>query len=55
MQKKLYRTTGGRVLGVTSLAPSLEEAQKIAYDTIAKINFPMGFYRHDIGDRLRKF
>ncbi len=40
---------GGRVLGVTAVAETLEQARKIAYDEAAKINWPEGFYRKDIG------
>jgi phosphoribosylamine--glycine ligase len=43
--------TGGRVLNVTARGDTLEEAQKRAYDMAAKINWPEGFYRKDIGWR----
>ncbi len=46
--KKLVNT-GGRVLGITAIANDLESARKLAYNEIAKINWPEGFYRKDIG------
>ena len=42
---------GGRVLNVTAMAPTVAEAQARAYDAIAKIDWPGGFYRRDIGWR----
>ncbi|SHH71521.1 phosphoribosylamine--glycine ligase [Caloranaerobacter azorensis DSM 13643] len=45
---KIY-TNGGRVLTVTALGNSLEEAREIAYDNIEKINFENMYYRKDIG------
>lgn len=43
--------TGGRVLNVTARGSSLKEAQKRAYETVSKIDWPDGFYRKDIGWR----
>ena len=49
------RTAGGRVLGVTAVAASLEEALEHAYQAIAEIHFEGMYYRRDIGHRaLRK-
>ncbi len=42
---------GGRVLNVTAMAPSFEEARQNAYDMVDKINWPDGFCRRDIGWR----
>ncbi len=42
---------GGRVLNVTALAPSVIAARARAYDAINAIEFPSGFFRHDIGWR----
>ncbi len=42
---------GGRVLGVTARAPSVREAQRLAYRAIDLIDWPEGFYRKDIGWR----
>jgi len=44
-------TGGGRVLGVTAIAPSLTEAIDRAYQAINKINFNNIHYRRDIGRR----
>ena len=47
-------TNGGRVLGVTEIADSLEDAIKNAYASVEKISFGNAFYRHDIGARALK-
>jgi len=47
-------TAGGRVLGVTAAAPSLEEALARAYQAMALIDFEGIYYRHDIGLRALK-
>ncbi len=44
-------TDGGRVLGVTSVADTLEEAIAASYKKAEKIRFSNAFYRHDIGKR----
>lgn len=44
-----FYTNGGRVLGVTALADSLEEARKKAYDAVTGIHFKNAHYRRDIG------
>ncbi|MEC7275503.1 MAG: phosphoribosylamine--glycine ligase [Bdellovibrionota bacterium] len=44
---------GGRVLGVTALAATLEEARELAYQDIAKIDFKAKHYRRDIGLKER--
>ena len=44
-------TNGGRVLGVTSVCDSLEEAIKASYAKVEKIHFDNKYYRHDIGKR----
>ena len=43
--------SGGRVLAVTALGPTIAEAQKRAYEGVAKIDWPGGFNRKDIGWR----
>ncbi len=40
--------TGGRVLGVTALGPTIAEAQAKAYETVDAIHWPDGFCRRDI-------
>lgn len=42
---------GGRVLNVTAMGPTLREARDKAYALAEKIDWPEGFYRHDIGWR----
>jgi phosphoribosylamine--glycine ligase len=42
---------GGRVLNVTALGRTVSEAQQRAYAAIAKIDWPGGFCRRDIGWR----
>ena len=42
---------GGRVLNVTARGDSLPEAHKRAYAMLAKIDWPAGFHRTDIGWR----
>ena len=44
-----YVTNGGRVLGVTTTAPTLEEAISKAYEAGKHISFPDMHYRTDIG------
>ncbi len=44
-------TNGGRVLGVTAVAPTLEDAISAAYAKVEKISFDNAFYRRDIGKR----
>ena len=44
-------TSGGRVLGVTAVADSLEEAVKESYRMIEAIEFKNKYYRTDIGAR----
>ena len=44
-------TSGGRVLGVTAVAPSLPEALNKAYVAAARIHFENAYYRRDIGKR----
>ena len=47
-------TAGGRVLGVTAAADSLEEALARAYEAMALIHFDGMYYRRDIGHRALK-
>ena len=44
-------TAGGRVLGVTGLGDSLDDALAVAYSAIDKIEFEGKHYRRDIGHR----
>ncbi|MCP5404868.1 MAG: phosphoribosylamine--glycine ligase [Pseudomonadaceae bacterium] len=47
----IYTAHGGRVLNITGLGPTLDDAHYTAYQAVAKIDWPEGFYRHDIGHR----
>ena len=42
-------TAGGRVLGVTAVAASLEQAIERAYGAVDKIHFDGAHFRTDIG------
>ena len=42
-------TSGGRVMAITSMAPTHEEALKLSYESISKISFDKMNYRKDIG------
>lgn len=44
-------TNGGRVLGVTETADSLEEAIAKSYETVKLVHFDNAYYRRDIGRR----
>src|SRR5215213_8629285 len=44
-------SAGGRVLAVTALGRSVSEAQARAYEAVRRIDWPLGFYRKDIGWR----
>lgn len=48
-------TSGGRVLAVTSLAPTLKEAIDKAYAGMEKISFDKMYYRKDLGKDLLDF
>jgi phosphoribosylamine--glycine ligase len=47
-------TAGGRVLGVTAVATSLQEALNRAYQAMGEIQFEGMYYRSDIGHRALK-
>ncbi|MEM9990101.1 MAG: phosphoribosylamine--glycine ligase, partial [Pseudomonadota bacterium] len=44
---------GGRVLNVTALGKDIGDALDKAYQAIAEIDWPEGFYRKDIGQKYR--
>lgn len=44
-------TAGGRVLGVTETADTLENAVKKAYETVKTVHFENAYYRKDIGKK----
>ncbi len=47
-------TSGGRVLGVTAVAASLQQALDRAYQALGEIHFEGMYFRHDIGHRALK-
>lgn len=49
-----FVTEGGRVLGVTAAAGSLEQALSLAYEALGHIQFEGMYYRKDIGRRALK-
>ncbi len=49
-----YYTSGGRVLGVTARAGTLQRAVSRAYDAVGKIQFDGAHYRTDIAARALK-
>lgn len=49
LQQGRVVTSGGRVLGVTAWAHSLEAARALAYESVEKIHFEGAQYRRDIG------
>lgn len=51
LQDNKLVTSGGRVLGVTALSDTLENALKKSYDAVEKIHFEGAHYRRDIGKR----
>ncbi len=54
LENGVLKTAGGRVLGVTATADTLEKAIKSAYQKTEKTTFKNAFYRHDIGARALK-
>ena len=44
-------TNGGRVLGVTALGNSLQQAISNAYSVVEKVSWPNKYYRQDIGKK----
>lgn len=45
-------TSGGRVLAVTALAPTLREARDKAYRAVERVHFQNKYMRHDIGHAI---
>ncbi len=50
----ILKTNGGRVLGVTNIADTLEKAIEKSYKDVLKISFEGAVYRHDIGQKALK-
>lgn len=51
LEDGVFKTAGGRVLGVTALGADLKEALKKAYEAVGKITFEGAHYRTDIGNK----
>lgn len=51
LENGVFKTAGGRVLGVTALGGDLKEALKKAYEAVKKITFEGAHYRTDIGNK----
>lgn len=50
----VLKTNGGRVLGVTSVADTLEDAVHSSYEKVKQIHFDNAYYRRDIGAKALK-
>ncbi|TXJ36212.1 phosphoribosylamine--glycine ligase [Brachyspira aalborgi] len=44
-------TNGGRVLGITNIADTLDKAIKLSYEDAKQISFESAYYRKDIGEK----
>lgn len=44
-------TNGGRVLGITNIADTLDKAIKLSYEDARQISFEGAYYRKDIGEK----
>ena len=42
-------TNGGRVVGVTAVADTVQDAMEKAYKAVGKVTFDGAYYRKDIG------
>ncbi|MBE7015783.1 MAG: phosphoribosylamine--glycine ligase [Ruminococcaceae bacterium] len=47
----ILKTSGGRVLGVTEVSDTLENAISAAYETVKSVSFENAYYRNDIGKK----
>lgn len=50
----IVKSSGGRVIAVTSIAPTIEDAITRAYSGMGSIKFPNMYFRTDIGHRALK-
>jgi len=53
-EKDFVVTSGGRVLGVTSLGNSIKESIENSYNAVSKISFEKMYFRTDIGKKALK-
>lgn len=54
LEKGKYLTAGGRVLGITAVAESIDKAREKAYSIVSKIKFDGMHFRTDIGAYCRR-
>ena len=50
----VWQANGGRVLNVSARGKSLEQARRRAYCAVNEINWPEGFFRSDIGQKISR-
>lgn len=48
-------TAGGRVLGITALGETIEQAKQTAYQAVEKVKFEGAYFRRDIADKALKY
>jgi phosphoribosylamine--glycine ligase len=48
-ENDIYKTNGGRVLGVCASEPTLDEAMRKVYDAVGRVSFEAMHFRRDIG------
>jgi phosphoribosylamine--glycine ligase len=53
MDGETLKTSGGRVIAVTAMADTMEDALRKSYDRLGRINFEGMYYRKDIGFDLK--
>ena len=53
-EKGIWKTAGGRVLGVTAKGKDILEAKSRVYQAVAKISWDGEHHRHDIGQKALK-
>lgn len=55
LENNIVKTNGGRVLSITSMANTLQEAFHKSYQTASQINFSGKYHRGDLGKDLIKY
>lgn len=51
LENGILKTSGGRVLGVTEVSDTLQNAVSAAYETVKTVSFENAYYRKDIGKK----
>ncbi len=54
LEQSAVITSGGRVLGVTSVGDNFDKAIAVAYDAIKLVEFDKMYYRRDIGHKYKQ-